>query len=73
MFNDQVIPFFEEYELRLLRVLADRGTEYCWIREQHEYQLYLVIEDIDHPKTKAKSLKPTVYVSVFTEPFRKNF
>ncbi|CAA7393997.1 hypothetical protein CHRY9393_03610 [Chryseobacterium fistulae] len=55
MLNDQVIPFFEQQELRLLRVLTDRGTEYCGIREQHEYQLYLAIEDIDHTKTKAKS------------------
>lgn len=55
MLNDQVVPFFEEQELRLLRILTDRGTEYCGIREQHEYQLYLAIEDIDHTKTKAKS------------------
>lgn len=55
MLNDQVVPFFDEHELRLLRVLTDRGTEYCGLREQHEYQLYLAIEDIDHIKTKAKS------------------
>lgn len=55
MLNDQVIPFFEQYDLRLLRVLTDRGTEYCGLRDQHEYQLYLAIEDIDHTKTKAKS------------------
>ena len=55
MLNDQVVPFFDEHELRLLRVLTDRGTEYCGLREQHEYQLYLAIEDIDHSKTKAKS------------------
>ena len=54
-FNDLVVPFFEQQELRLLRILTDRGTEYCGIREQHEYQLYLAIEDIDHTKTKAKS------------------
>ena len=55
MLNDQVVPFFDEHDLRLLRVLTDRGTEYCGAREQHEYQLYLAIEDIDHTKTKAKS------------------
>ena len=55
MLNDQVVPFFEQYDLRLLRVLTDRGTEYCGSRDQHEYQLYLAIEDIDHSKTKAKS------------------
>lgn len=50
-----VVPFFEEHKLPLLRVLTDRGTEYCRAREQQEYQLYLAIEDIDHSKTKAKS------------------
>src|SRR5690606_22821700 len=55
MLNDQVVPFFEQHGLRLLRVLTDRGTEYCGAREQHEYQLYLAVEDIDHSKTKAKS------------------
>ncbi|MGJ1506638.1 IS481 family transposase [Sphingobacterium siyangense] len=53
--NDQVVPFFEQHDIRLLRILADRGTEYCGVRDQHEYQLYLAIEDIDHTKTKAKS------------------
>lgn len=55
LLNDQVVPFYEQYDLRLLRILTDRGTEYCGMREQHEYQLYLAIEDIDHSKTKAKS------------------
>jgi transposase InsO family protein len=55
MLNDRVIPWYDEQEVRLLRILTDRGTEYCGNRERHEYQLYLAIEDIDHSKTKAKS------------------
>jgi len=55
MLNDKVLPFFETHDLRLLRVLTDRGTEYCGAREHHEYQLYISIEDIDHTKTKARS------------------
>jgi transposase InsO family protein len=53
MLNDQVLPFFEQQDVRLLRVLTDRGTEYCGSVQQHEYQLYLAIEDIDHSRTKA--------------------
>ena len=53
--NDRVIPFFEEQEVPLLRILTDRGTEYCGNREHHEYQLYLAVENIDHTKTKARS------------------
>lgn len=54
MLNDRVLPFFEEQEIPLLRVLTDRGTEYCGNREHHEYQLYLAVENIDHSKTRAK-------------------
>lgn len=53
--NDRVIPFYEKYEIPLLRILTDRGTEFCGAREHHEYQLYLALEDIDHTKTRARS------------------
>ena len=55
MLNDKVLPFYQSQQIELLRILTDRGTEYCGSREQHEYELYLAIEDIDHTKTKAKS------------------
>ena len=55
LLNDRVLPFYEQHKLPLLRILTDRGTEYCGAREHHEYELYLTIEDIDHTKTKAKS------------------
>ena len=54
MLNDRVVPFFEEQEIPLLRILTDRGTEYCGNREHHEYQLYLAVENIDHTKTRAR-------------------
>jgi len=54
LLNDRVLPFFEEYEIPLLRVLTDRGTEYCGQREHHEYELYLAVENIDHSRTKAR-------------------
>jgi hypothetical protein len=55
MLNDRVLPMYEADNIPLMRILTDRGTEYCGNREHHEYQLYLAIEDIDHSKTKAKS------------------
>lgn len=54
MLNDKVLPLYEESNIPLLRILTDRGTEYCGAREHHEYQLYLAIEDIDHSRTKAR-------------------
>ena len=55
LLNDKVLPYFEQYELPMLRILTDRGTEYCGRVDQHDYQLYLAINDIDHTKTKAMS------------------
>ena len=55
LLNDKVLPFYEANELSVLRVLTDRGTEFCGKVEQHDYQLYLAINDIDHTKTKAMS------------------
>ena len=55
LLNDRVLPFYESQGLPMLRILTDRGTEYCGKVEQHDYQLYLAINDIDHTKTKAMS------------------
>ena len=54
LLNDRVVSFFEEQDVDLLRILTDRGTEYCGNRAHHEYQLYLAVEDIDHSKTRAR-------------------
>ena len=51
--NDKVLPFFDQEMVRLLRVLTDRGTEYSGKMEQHPYQLFLHLNDIEHSRTKA--------------------
>jgi hypothetical protein len=51
LLNDRVLPFFESRDGRLLRILSDRGTEYCGRHDEHAYQLFLAINDIDHTKT----------------------
>ena len=39
LLNNPVLPFFEEHDVVLSRVLTDRGTEYCGT-DAHEYELY---------------------------------
>jgi transposase len=55
LLNDRVMPFFEQHDMGLLRILTDRGTEYCGKADSHDYQLYLALNNIDHSKTKVKS------------------
>ena len=59
LLNDRAAPFFDEKEVRLSRVLTDRGAEYCGNPEHHDYELYLAVEDIDHSRTKTKSPQTT--------------
>jgi transposase InsO family protein len=52
--NDQVLPFFEEQEVPVLRMLTDRGTEFCGRPDSHPYELFLELNEIEHTKTKAR-------------------
>lgn len=52
--NDRVLPFFDSYGIRLLRTLTDRGTEYCGVQDQHPYELFCYLNDVEHTKTKAR-------------------
>jgi transposase InsO family protein len=52
--NDRVLPFFEEKGVDILRLLTDRGTEFCGRLDKHPYQLYLQLHEIEHTRTKAR-------------------
>ncbi len=71
--NDRVIPWYDEHDVRLLRILTDRGTEYCGNLEHHEYQLHLAIEDMTIPRPRPSLPRPTASVSGSTAPFKTNF
>ncbi len=55
LLNDKVIPFFDSHGIPLLRILTDRGTEFCRKPDAHDYELFLALNDIDHSKTKVKN------------------
>jgi transposase InsO family protein len=52
--NDRVVPFFAEQDVMVLRILTDRGTEFCGRLDSHPYQLYLQLQEIEHTKTQAR-------------------
>jgi len=73
LLNDQVIPFFEGKNIPLLRILTDRGTEYCGKVDSHDYQLFLALNDLDHTKTKVKNPQSNgicvQHLYVYLEPY----
>ena len=57
----------------MLRILTDRGTEYCGKPEQHDYQLYLALNDIDHTRTKARHPQTNGIVERFHKTILNEF
>lgn len=54
LLNDRVLPFYASEQLPVLRILTDRGTEYCGKADSHDFQLYIAVNDIEHTRTKAR-------------------
>ena len=73
LLNDRVLPFYDEHDVPLLRILTDRGTEYCGTHDRHEYELYLAVENIDHSRTKTKSPQTNGIVERFHKTILDEF
>lgn len=52
--NDRVMPFFEDHGVSILRILTDRGTEYCGAPEKHPYEIFLQYHEIKYTKSQAR-------------------
>lgn len=56
-----------------MRILTDRGTEYCGTLENHAYQLYLSVEGIEHTRTKANSPQTNGICERFHKTMKQEF
>lgn len=73
LLNERVLPFYEEHGFEVLRVLTDRGTEYCGKPEHHDYQLYLALNDIEHTRNKARHPQTNGIVERFHKTILNEF
>jgi transposase InsO family protein len=78
--NDKVLPFFDRHGMRLLRTLTDRGSEYNGRVENHPYELFLHLNDIEHSRTRVRRpqsngiterLNQTIQDEFYAVAFRK--
>jgi len=49
--NDKVLPFFDNHEVKVQTILSDNGREYCGRPDQHPFELFLQLEEIEHRTT----------------------
>lgn len=73
LLNDRVLPMLEAEGVELLRILTDRGSEFCGRPERHDYQLYLAVNDIDHSRTKAYSPQTNGICERFQKTVKEEF
>lgn len=71
--NDKALPLFDEHGIRLLRTLTDRGTEYCGVPEQHPYELFLHLNEVEHSKTKARNPQTNGITEKFNQTILEEF
>ena len=72
LLNDRVLPFFEEHEIALSRVLTDRGTEYCGT-DAHEYELTWRWKISITREPRSRALRPMASANAFTRPCSMSF
>ena len=59
---DRVLPFYEALGVSVQGVLTDNGREFCGRPERHPYELLLALHDIEHRRTKIRSLRTNGFV-----------
>lgn len=71
--NNRLLSFYQLQDLPILRILTDRGTEYCGKIELLNYELYLAANDIDTQRRKLHHHKVMESVNTFIRQFYKSF
>ena len=52
--NNFILPFFDEHNAKVKTLLTDNGREYCGREDQHPFELFLQLEEIEHRTTKVR-------------------
>lgn len=60
--TSDVLPFFEEHNVKVQTVLTDNGREYCGREDQHPFELFLQLEEIEHRTTRVRRPQSNGYV-----------
>lgn len=73
LLNDKVLPFFDDRGIRVLRILSDNGSEYCGRRDEHAYQLFLQLNEIEHTRIKVRHPQTNGAVERLNQTIQEEF
>jgi transposase InsO family protein len=77
LLNDRVLPFYDALNLPVKAILTDNGREFCGRPDNHPYELFLQLHDIEHRTTRVRSPRTNGFVermnrTLLDECFRIN-
>lgn len=70
--HNDVIPKYKHWHLNVKAILTDNGPEFCG-RDDHPYELYLALNDIEHRRTKVRSPQTNGFVERFNRTILHEF
>ena len=73
LFNDRVLPFYDDHNIRVLRVLTDNGREFCGLKDNHPYELFLHLNNIEHTKTRVRRPQTNGSVERLNQTIKNEF
>lgn len=63
--NTDVLAFFEQHQAKIRTILSDNGREFCGRPDQHPYELFLQLEEIEHRTTKVRRPQSNGFIERF--------
>jgi transposase InsO family protein len=73
LLHERVLPFYDAHGLALERVLTDRGREYCGRPLHHPYELYCVVQQLEHRTTRPYSPETNGICERFNRALQEEF
>ena len=70
--HNDVLPFYREHDLTVGAILTDNGREFCGT-ENHPFELYLALNEIEHRRTKVKSPQTNGFIERFNKTVLDEF
>jgi len=71
--HDRVLPFYEEHQVEVQRVLTDSGREFCGRALHHPFELFLAISQIEHRRTEVASPETNRFCERFHRTVKEEF